>query len=79
MANRRRTYFVGGTSVNVKPADCLVIEDTLNGIKAAKSAEMLCIAIPCDATKHEDHSLADRQFDSLVDFDVNRWLDTGVL
>ncbi|HEY9773920.1 MAG TPA: HAD-IA family hydrolase [Planktothrix sp.] len=72
-------FLLAAERLHVKAEQCLVVEDTLNGIKAAKAAQMLCIAIPCDATKHEDHSLADRQLESLVDFDVNRWLETGVL
>lgn len=33
-------------AMQVKPADCLVIEDSIAGLKAAKAANMLCIICP---------------------------------
>jgi len=56
--------------LSVPAANCLVIEDTENGVKAAKSAGMLCLAVPCDATSDQDHSLADWKLPSLKDFDL---------
>ena len=40
-------------------ADCLVLEDSLNGIKAGISADCKTCAIPSIFTKHEDFSIAD--------------------
>ncbi len=38
--------FLKASSVlNVRPADCVVIEDSLNGVNAAKAAGMSCIAV----------------------------------
>jgi hypothetical protein len=34
------------TGKNIYPTRCLALEDSLNGVLAAKSARMLCIAIP---------------------------------
>jgi beta-phosphoglucomutase family hydrolase len=72
-------FLLAAERLHVKPAACLVIEDTANGIKAAKAAGMKCIAVPCDATKHEDHSQADLVLPSLSQFDVNQWLKAGTL
>jgi beta-phosphoglucomutase-like phosphatase (HAD superfamily) len=33
-------------SIDVSPLDCLVLEDSLNGVIAAKAARMKCIAVP---------------------------------
>jgi beta-phosphoglucomutase len=72
-------FLLASQRLNVKPEDCLAIEDTFNGIKAAKAAGMVCLAIPCEATRHQDHSQADVQMTSLEQLDVNRWFETGVL
>lgn len=66
-------FLLAAKRLQVEPAHCLVIEDTLNGIRAAKAAGMKCVAIPCDATKHEDHSLADLRLSSLADLDLTEW------
>src|SRR5262249_5798212 len=44
---------------------CLVVEDSRNGVLAAKAAGMLVVAIPCPATSHEDFSAADFVLPSL--------------
>lgn len=44
---------------------CLVVEDSRNGLLAAKAAGMACAAIPCPATRHEDFAEADYRFDAL--------------
>lgn len=72
-------FLLAAQRLKVSPENCLVIEDTLNGIKAAKAAGMQCVAVPCDATSHEDHSLADVRLSSLEQLDVRKWLSTGVL
>jgi HAD superfamily hydrolase (TIGR01509 family) len=72
-------FLLCSSRLQVAPADCLVVEDTLNGIKAAKAAGMHCLVVPCDATRHEDHSLADARLESLSDFDLARWFNSGVL
>lgn len=58
-------FLLAAKRLGVSPEHCLVIEDTANGIKAAKAAGMFCIAIPCDATRHQDHSQADMNLTSL--------------
>ena len=55
--------------LGVNPEDCLVFEDALSGIKAAKSAGMKCIAVPenINQNKTEFKELADLVVNSLSD------------
>lgn len=64
-------FLLAAERLSVAPQHCLVIEDTFNGIKAAKAAGMYCIAIPCDATMHQDHSAADLNLSSLEQVDLS--------
>lgn len=56
--------------LGLPPADCLVIEDSLNGVKAAKAAGMPVWAVPNRVTAGLDFSAADRIFPSLVEVAV---------
>lgn len=51
------------------PENCLVIEDSLNGLKAAKTAGMPVWIIPNRVTECLDFSLADRRFRSMAECD----------
>ncbi len=42
------------------PSECVVIEDSTNGIKAAKAAGIFCVAYKSKHSKNQDYSLADR-------------------
>lgn len=72
-------FLLAAQRLGVSPANCLVIEDTIAGIKAAKAAGMECLAVPCDATRHQDHSQADVRLTSLEEFALSSWLEKGVL
>ena len=72
-------FLLAARRLSASPADCLVIEDTINGIRAAKSAGMQCVAIPCQATRYQDHSEADLRLNSLSELDVSLWAETGKL
>jgi HAD superfamily hydrolase (TIGR01509 family) len=53
-------YLHAAAALGVDPADCLAIEDSRNGIKAAKAAGMYCIGLQTDMSKEQDLSQADR-------------------
>ena len=48
-------------------ARCLVVEDSRNGLLAAKAAGMACAAIPCASTRHQDFREADYRLAALPD------------
>jgi len=41
------------------PRECVVVEDSRNGLRAAKAAGMACAAVPCASTRHESFAEAD--------------------
>ncbi len=47
------------------PADCIVVEDSERGLRAAKAAGLDCFVIKTEMTADADFSKADRVFDSL--------------
>ncbi len=55
--------------MNVKPENCLVFEDSVNGTLAAKAAKMKCVSIPA---KHDynrpQFGIADLKLKSLLEF-----------
>lgn len=53
-----RIYLEAAEDLGVKPEECLVVEDSENGVEAAKSAGMYCIGL--DGGKGQDLSLADQ-------------------
>ncbi|HEY9788211.1 MAG TPA: HAD family phosphatase [Candidatus Obscuribacterales bacterium] len=67
-------FLLAAERLGIDPGQCLVIEDTYNGVCAAKAAGMKCIAIPCLATQHQDLSHADFVMRSLEQVDLAEWL-----
>ncbi len=83
LASRFRTVVCRGDAPRIKPAPdlfleaakrldlppdaCLVIEDSLNGLQAAKAAGMVVWAVPNRVTGCLDFSPADRVFRSLAE------------
>jgi HAD superfamily hydrolase (TIGR01509 family) len=51
----------------VAPEECLVVEDSRNGLLAAKAAGMLCAVVPCAHTRHQDFREADHHLRALPD------------
>ena len=58
-------YLEAAKRLGLQPADCLVIEDSLNGVKAAVAAGMTVWAVPNRVTAGLDFSGAERKFSSL--------------
>ncbi|MET0285926.1 MAG: HAD family phosphatase [Polyangiales bacterium] len=58
-------YLTAMARMNVSPAQCLVIEDSERGLRAAHAAGVRCWVIPSPLTRDSDFSRAERSFASL--------------
>jgi len=58
-------YLMAARRLAVQPEHCFVVEDTRNGVLAAKAAGMSVAALPGPATRHEDFTPADFVLPSL--------------
>ena len=60
-------FLLAAERLRLTPRDCLVIKDSENGVTAAKSAEMQCIAVINGLNSNTDFSKADLVLNSLKD------------
>ena len=58
-------YLHTAENLGVKPIECVVIEDSINGVKSAKSAGMICIAVPDKRLSQKEFQIADVIVDRL--------------
>jgi HAD superfamily hydrolase (TIGR01509 family) len=58
-------FLLAARRLGVDPAQCVVVEDSRDGVLAGKAAGMLVAAVPCAATSHDDVSAADVVLPSL--------------
>jgi len=67
-------YLTTARRLEVAPVDCLAIEDSFNGVLAAKAARMKCVAVPEPVQRHDPRfSIADVLLDSLADVNEEVW------
>lgn len=59
-------YLLAAERLGLLPAQCLVLEDALNGVTAAKAAGMTCVAVPNPFTRSLDFATADKVMPSLL-------------
>jgi mannitol-1-/sugar-/sorbitol-6-/2-deoxyglucose-6-phosphatase len=69
-------YLSAARALGVPPERCLAIEDSINGVKAAKAAGMVAIAVPPPETRGGAIGGADLILDSIADLDDRIWLAT---
>jgi sugar-phosphatase len=59
-------------ALNVLPEECIVFEDSFNGMIAAKAAKMKCVVIPAaELSMHAKWGAADLKLSNLLQFDKN--------
>jgi HAD superfamily hydrolase (TIGR01509 family) len=60
--------------LGVSPGETLALEDSPNGVAAAKAAGLWCVAVPNPLTRDLDLSQADMRLNSLADMPLERLL-----
>lgn len=68
-------FLQAAEGLGVQPTEALVIEDSLNGIKAAQAAGMRVVAVPNPITRHSDLSGADLVIPSLAEVPLKALLE----
>ena len=67
-------YLTTANKLGILPQECLALEDSFNGVLAAKAAQMKCIAIP-EVTQQNNpkFAIADITLESLLEFNDEIW------
>lgn len=64
------TFLLAAKKLNVNPKNCLVIEDSHNGVIAAGRAEMKCIGYNSPNSHNQDISMADKVIDDFNEITI---------
>jgi len=60
-------FLLVAEKLNVKPEECIVLEDSFNGMLAAKGAKMKCFVVPDGENDYKRFEKADRIFALLLE------------
>jgi beta-phosphoglucomutase-like phosphatase (HAD superfamily) len=72
-------YLSAARALEVPPERCLAVEDSINGVRAAKAAGMVCVAVPGVGT-HDDVAVeADLLLGGIADFGEDVWARLGAV
>lgn len=71
-------YLTTAAKLGVGPDACLALEDSVNGLVAAKAARMKCVVVPMPAARHDERwGIADLVVDSLAEVDAAALIALG--
>lgn len=65
-------YLRACADLGAAPARSVAVEDSANGVTAAKAAGMVAVAVPSQITRFNDFGHADLVVDSVADLDLDR-------
>lgn len=68
-------YLLAANMTGAAPADCVVFEDSPNGLLAAKNAEMFCIAVKTESVNVDELSGADHVIETFDGMTLDRLAD----
>ncbi len=63
-------YLHTAKELGVTSAECIVIEDSINGVKSAKAAGMFCIAVPDKRLNQKEFRIADLVMERLEEINL---------
>ena len=69
-------YLSTARKLGIHPYRCLAIEDSINGVRSAKAAGMVCVAVPEARPPRGSFGGADLVLDSLAEIDETVWAAT---
>lgn len=67
-------YLAAVRALGVAPAEAIAIEDSRNGVTAAKAAGLRCVAVPHELTIEQDLTAADLRLGSLAEMTLDALL-----
>jgi mannitol-1-/sugar-/sorbitol-6-/2-deoxyglucose-6-phosphatase len=71
-------YLSAARELGVPPERCLAVEDSINGVRSAKDAGMVCVAVPVSGVT-DGFAGADLVLGSIEEFDDRVWAGTGTV
>ncbi len=72
-------YLSAARRLDVPPERCLAVEDSINGVRAAKAAGMLCVAVPAVGAHDDIPTEADLVLGSIGELDDRMWARLGAV
>ena len=71
-------YLSAARELGVLPERCLAVEDSINGVRSAKAAGMVCVAVPVSGVS-DGFEGADLVLGSIAELDDRIWASTGTV